>query len=301
MSSVFISIASYRDPDVVNTVRSCYDNATSKDDLFFSVFSQASEDEHPNLSFIPSNQLRLTKVDWSESLGACWAREIATKDINRKYFLQIDSHSRFLPGWDQLIIGNYERAQSFWGSRVILTNYPDPFEIDWLQPVPMDSLRGEPNLKSLKAVWHEPSKMIQAEANWPDVIDTVNGDEHFFFSANSVFCDSDLMREIPYDKELYFTGEEPSMALRAYTRGMRLVSPAVKYMFTNYNRENSKRPLHWENHAEWWGLNKSSYKRLEQIMKGNKDLGVYGIGSESLYRQYQKLIEVDLSAQDYNI
>ena len=301
MSSVFISIASYRDPDVVNTVRSCYDNAISKDNLFFSVFSQAEDGEHPDLSFIPENQLRLTKAHWSESLGACWARDIATKDINRKYFLQIDSHSRFVLGWDQQIIGNYERAEAFWGPRVMLTNYPDPFEIDWSTEPPTDNLIGYPQLKSLKAVWHQQSRMIQAQPDWPAVIDTVNGDEHFFFSANSVFCNSDLMREVPYDKELYFTGEEPSMALRAYTRGIRLVSPTVKYMFTNYNRENSKRELHWENHETWWELNRQSYRRLEKIMKGDKSLGIFGIDSESLYQQYQKLIDVDLKAQDFNI
>jgi hypothetical protein len=36
-------------------------------------------------------------------------------------------------------------------------------------------------------------------------------------------------------------------------------------------------------------------------MKGDKTLGVYGIESESLYQQYQKLIDVDLKAQDFNI
>jgi hypothetical protein len=213
----------------------------------------------------------------------------------------MDSHSRFVLGWDQQIIGNYERAEAFWGPRVILTNYPDPFQIDWSTEPPTDNLIGYPDLKSLKAVWHEQSKMIQAEPDWPTVVDKVHGDEHFFFSANSVFCYSDLMREVPYDKELYFTGEEPSMALRAYTRGIRLVSPSVKYMFTNYNRENAKRELHWENHTDWWELNRASYKRLEKIMKGDKSLGIFGIDSESLYQQYQKLIDVDLKAQDFNI
>lgn len=301
MSSVFISIASYRDPDVVNTVRSCYDNAISKDDLFFSVVSQAEEGEHPDLSFIPESQLRLIKHHWSESKGVCWAREIASRELNRKYFLQIDSHSRFLPGWDQIIIGNYERALTFWGSRVILTNYPDMFLMNWDTNPPSEIFDGYPHLKSIKVRWSHEDKMPKSENEWPTVIDTVNGDEHSFFAAGSVFCLSSLLLEIPYDAELYFTGEEASMAVRAYTRGIRLVSPAVKYMFSNYDRTNSKRPLHWEDNEEWESLNHKSYERLERIMKGDKTLGVYGIGSESLYCQYQKLIGIDLQVQDFNI
>jgi hypothetical protein len=92
---IFLSIASYRDPDLINTVKSAYENAKNKESLFFSVFSQAENEEHPDLSFIPESQIRYSKTHWSESKGACWARSRSTNNLKEKYFLQIDSHSRF--------------------------------------------------------------------------------------------------------------------------------------------------------------------------------------------------------------
>ena len=295
---IFISIASYRDPDLVNTVKSCYNNAQNKKLLFFSVFSQAEYSEHADLSFIPQSQIRYLKTHWSESKGACWARSISTNNLKGKYFLQIDSHSRFKNNWDELIINNYKNAQKFWGNRIIITSYPDPFE---LNDDETDRLVDYPLLKKLNTYWHEESKMIQADPNWGNVSDTLNGDEIFFLSANCYFSLIDIVDQIPYDELLYFTGEEPSLAIRAYTRGIRLISPVVKFMYTNYNRPNSKRKLHWEDHDVWWKLNQDSYKRLSLIMTGDKSLGKYGIESPLLFEQYQKIVGINLLEKDYNI
>ena len=294
VNRIFLSIASYRDPDLINTVRSAFDNAIYPDSLIFSVFSQAEESEHPDLSFVTN--LRYQKAHWSESLGACWARERANRNLEGDYFLQIDSHSRFLPGWDKLLIQAYKRAQTFWGNRIFFTNYPDPFELD---------ADGNPELFAqaaffkLKAYWHEPSNMVQGE--WADVVDTANGDEQYFMSANSMFAEVKLMQEVPYDAELYFTGEEPSLALRAYTRGIRLISPTIKFMFTNYNRPNSKRRLHWEDHPQWHELNRKSYDRLKLIMSGDTNLGKYGIGSKFLFQQYQRVTDINLEDKSQTI
>jgi len=293
---IFVSIASYRDPDLINTVKSCYENAKNKHLLYFSIFSQAEDNEHVNLSFIPENQIRYIRTHWSESKGACWARSISTDNLIGKYFLQIDSHSRFKNNWDELIINNYIDAQKFWGNKIIITSYPDPFE---LNEDGTDSLIEYHSLKKLKAFWHEESKMIQSSPNWEDVVDIVNGDEIFFLSANCYFSLIDIVKEIPYDELLYFTGEEPSLALRAYTRGVRLISPVVKFMYTNYNRPNSNRKLHWEDHSEWWKLNQDSYKRLSLIMTGDQSLGEYGIKSPLLFEQYQKIVGINLLEKDY--
>lgn len=285
---IFLSIASYRDPDLVNTVRSAYDNATNPADIFFSVFSQAEEHEHPDLSFV--DQLRYQKSHWSESLGACWAREIATRDLVGDYFLQIDSHSRFVKGWDEILINAYKKAQQHWGERIWFTNYPDAFELDEAGNAVLQPLQ---TLYKLRAHWHEDSRMVMGA--WEDVKDTENGDEQYFMSANCMFAETKLAAEIPYDRELYFTGEEPSLGLRAYTRGMKLISPTVKFMYTNFNRPNSKRRLHWEDHPHWHQINQKSYERLSKIMTGDLSLGIYGIGSTELFDEYQKVTGIDLS------
>lgn len=285
---IFLSIASYRDPDLINTVRSAYDNAADPDNIFFSVFSQAENFEHPDLSFV--SQIRYQKAHWSESLGACWAREIANRNLVGDYFLQIDSHSRFVKGWDTKLITAYKKAQDHWGERIWFTNYPDPFELDENNNAVLQPLQ---KFHKLRATWHGESRMVMAE--WDDVLDTDNGDEQYFMSANCMFAETQLATEIPYDGKLYFTGEEPSLGLRAYTRGMKLISPTIKFMYTNFNRPNSKRRLHWEDHPQWHQINKQSYERLSKIMTGDLSLGVYGVGSLELFEQYQKFTGINLS------
>lgn len=289
--SIFISIASYRDPDLINTVQDCWNKAKFKDKLYFSIVSQAEDSEHPDLSFIPSDQIRYVKKHWKESKGACWAREIASRDVKTDYFLQIDSHSRFVENWDETALYTYTVCQSFWGNRIVMSNYPYPFEIDWIS--------GEAKLSAwtkeshgyeefkLRAEWDEPSRMVVAR--WEPCEPKEGGHEIFFVSANSLFCDAAYIREVPYDSDLYFTGEEPSLAIRFYTRGIKIINTPSNYMYTNYNRDNGKRPLHWGDHPEEYGkLNQSSYKRLSLIMTGDTSLGIYGIGSEELFKEYQE-------------
>jgi hypothetical protein len=284
MSKIFISIASYRDPDLINTVKNCYNNASNKEELFFSILSQAEDNEHPDLSFIPNNQIKYLKVHWSESLGACWARTITSKDSFGDFFLQIDSHSRFKFDWDNIIVNSFNKVSKYWSRDIIITNYPDPFEID---KEGNEKLVDYSDLRKLDAYWDEESKMIQAFYDWPNTVNTKVGDEVFFLSGNSFFCTIDVIKRIPYDSELYFTGEEPSMALRAYTRGIKLISPVVKYMYTNYKRDFPPRNLHWQDHSVWWQLNQKSYQRLAKIMTGDMSLGIFGIGSKDLFKKYQ--------------
>lgn len=284
MNKIFISIASYRDPDLINTVLDCYKNASNRSNLFFSILSQAEDYEHPDLFLIPDNQLRYNKVHWSESMGACWARSITSENIIGDYFLQIDSHSRFKKNWDSLILDDYKKCQSHWGKDIVLSNYPDSFTIDWENN--KDELKPFDNFYKLRAEWDDAAKMVVPR--WEECQELEFGHEVFFVSANNLFCSTEIMKQVPYDKELYFTGEEPSLALRFYTRGFKIINPTIRYMYTNYDRDNGKRNFHWVDHVDWHLLNKKSYQRLSKIMTGDTSLGVFGIGSYELFKEYQE-------------
>jgi glycosyltransferase involved in cell wall biosynthesis len=287
---IFVSIASYRDPDLINTVKSCYENSSNKDSLFFSIFSQAEDLEHPDLSFIPEGQIRYLKTHWSESRGACWARATSTRNIIGDYFLQIDSHSRFIKNWDIEILNNYKNAQDFWGNKIILTNYPDPFELSEESYL----LLPYETLKKIDAFWDKDLEVVGSKMPWSDVQDLENGDEVFYICAGCIFTTSDIMKQLPYDKDIYFYGEEPTLAIRAYTRGIRMISPVVKFMFTNYNLKNSKRRVHWEDNDFWGELQRTSSIRVSDIVQNKKPMGKYGIKSPLLFEQYQKIVGIPI-------
>ena len=102
--SIFISIASYQDPLLVSTIWSAYSNACNKKDLIFSICDQS--DNPVKINELPfAQQIRYDHVDPLFAKGPCWARHRAQSFYAaEEYFLQIDSHTQFLPDWDILFI-----------------------------------------------------------------------------------------------------------------------------------------------------------------------------------------------------
>ena len=102
--SIFISIASYQDPLLVSTIYSAYQNANDKDALVFGVCDQSDNpDNILDIEF--AKQIHYDHVDPLFAKGPCWARHRAQSFFqDEDYFLQIDSHTQFSPGWDEKFI-----------------------------------------------------------------------------------------------------------------------------------------------------------------------------------------------------
>ncbi len=103
-------LAAYREPELALTIESCVDNATHPDRLRFGVCQQW-DDTIPDAGFDSLDALRervplrLVRFGHRESRGGCWARW-ATQSLydGEQYTLQVDAHSRFLPGWDTELV-----------------------------------------------------------------------------------------------------------------------------------------------------------------------------------------------------
>jgi hypothetical protein len=290
-----ISIASYRDPQLVPTVRSAFDNAKDPKGLRFNVVSQAENDEHPDLSFIPEEQLNYQKFHWKESKGVCWARHKASQDLRRRYFLQIDSHSRFRKNWDEIIVNAYEKSFDHYGS-IVFSCHPDGYTV-------LENGEDEKELSysipKVLAQWDEKEKMIGP--TFGTASSNPFGDEIYYLAAGSLFCYSDYLRMIPYDPLLYFAGEEASLALRLHTRGIRIINTPVKFMWHEYKSSwkegEKKRQLHWDDDPDWAEINRASYERLSLILSGDMSFGIYGIGSEELYNDWIDKTGIDLRSK----
>jgi hypothetical protein len=102
MDKIFINIAAYRDPLLLRTLHEALDNADNPNDLIFGIGMQYEEEIYPDLSFVPQEQLRIIKYDIDNRPGVTKIRhEISSIAYNNeKYFLMIDSHTKFEMGWD---------------------------------------------------------------------------------------------------------------------------------------------------------------------------------------------------------
>ena len=95
---IFISIACFCDPDVVNTVKDCFDKASSSARVEIGVCLQAKPNDASYDALSDIAQVIVDRIDVTEARGPIYARarcEALMTDAD--YFLQIDCHSRFSP------------------------------------------------------------------------------------------------------------------------------------------------------------------------------------------------------------
>jgi len=74
--TIFVQIASYRDPELIPTLEDLLSKASNPDRLHICVANQFSEDDDFNLPDSYRNDERFTIIDipFKESKGVCWAR-----------------------------------------------------------------------------------------------------------------------------------------------------------------------------------------------------------------------------------
>jgi glycosyltransferase involved in cell wall biosynthesis len=125
-NTVFIQIASYRDPELLPTLKNCLDKAKYPENLRFSIaWQHSSEDEWDNLDqYKNDSRFRIIDIDYKDAKGACWARnQIQQKYDGEKYTFQLDSHHRFIQDWDEELINMILQLQNKGYEKPLLTSY----------------------------------------------------------------------------------------------------------------------------------------------------------------------------------
>ena len=132
---IFVSIASYRDPEAPHTLHNLFAQAAAPSRVFAGVCFQCSLEGDEDADCLDLSALRPEwmanvrelRVPWREARGPVWARFlIQTKLLgDEEYLLQIDSHTRFVPSWDAKLLAMLGRCPS---PKPILTTYPLPYE-----------------------------------------------------------------------------------------------------------------------------------------------------------------------------
>ena len=75
---IFIQIASYRDPQLIPTIKDAISKAKNPENLIFSIARQF----HPNDKFDDlseyenDNRFKILNIPYEESKGVCWARNL---------------------------------------------------------------------------------------------------------------------------------------------------------------------------------------------------------------------------------
>lgn len=296
--TLFVSIAAYRDPELLPTMRDCIERARYPRDLRFGVCWQHAEDETPPDG--DDARLRLIDVPWHASRGACWARaEIMKLWQGEDFFLQLDSHHRFVDGWDGLLLAELEKCGS---AKPILSTYAAPFDPSAPPPENGEPMRIEFERFSDDGIPVLRSRVI---ADWAGLQRPLRAR---FVAAGFLFTGGGFVNDVPYDPELYFHGEEITLAIRAFTHGYDLFHPSRHVLWHEYTR--SHRPKHWDDHVracgvecEWHVLDTASRAKVRQFLV-EPQIGRFGCGSERSFADYEAYAGLSfrhLRAQDYTL
>jgi len=286
---IFIQIASYRDPQLLPTLRDCIDKAKNPKKLVFSIAWQHSEeDTWDNLDeFKNDKRFRIVDIPYSESKGACWARNQLQQNYSGdEYTLQLDSHHRFVENWDEELINMIEQLKDKGHEKPLLTGYVSSFDPDndpaarIKQPWKMNFDRFIPE----GAVFFLPAT-IDDYASRTEPIPAR------FYSAHFCFTLGSFVEEVPHDPEYYFHGEEISIAVRAYTHGYDLFHPHKTIVWHEYTRKGRKKQ--WDDDKLWVSKNVHCHKRNRKLfeMDGEVkdiDFGIYDFGKVRTLEDYER-------------
>jgi hypothetical protein len=279
--TIFVSIAAYRDPDLVPTIQDCIRRARWPGELRFGICWQHGEGDTPPDA--DPRRMRVIDVPWQASRGACWARaEIMKLYDGEDYFLQIDSHHRFVQDWDALLLDQAARTGA---ARPLLTTYAAPFQPD--RPLPGHDVPTGMKFNCFRADG-PPSTGITMQPDWVGRSGPVRGR---FLSAHLLFTLGSFVEDVPYDPDLYFYGEEISLAIRAFTHDYALFHPNVHVMWHQDPRRPT--PLHWDDHVEGAGVRVTAAERDQaSLTKVNRflaepEVGPLACGTARSFQEYQ--------------
>ncbi|MCV2349659.1 UDP-N-acetylglucosamine-transferase [Paucibacter sp. Y2R2-4] len=295
---IFISIAAFCDPLLGFTIRSALRQASHPERVFIGLVEQQVPELRLQLPDSLQQQVRSIHIHPLEARGPCWARALAMGlHQGEEWFLQVDSHTWFEPGWDERFIRWGQACQKL-NPRCLITAYPNPFTLVDGQPVAQ--------LVSTQVLAHVVKTDCQFDPAHPVLYFEgvpVASDKPIYglhVAAGCLFAPGSVVNALPYDPFLYFHGEEQSFALRAWTQGWDIFHvPAVPLYHHYVGAGGSGRPMHWspeldaQRKVRSGVLSEAANRRLSALLWEQADLGVYGLGRERSLADYAEFSGID--------
>lgn len=302
---IFIQIAAYRDAELVPTIIDCMSRARHPENLMFSIaWQHAAEDTWDNLNSFKNNpQFKILDLDYRESRGVCWARNLLQQNYaDEAWTLQLDSHHRFVPDWDVLLLTMHQQLKEMGIAKPLITGYPPSYH-------PQNDPQGRMQTP-LKMNFDRfmPEGYIRCKPAAIDNFQALNTPlAARFYSAGFAFASGDFVRKIPHDPNFYFNGEETGITARAFTWGYDLFHPHRIITWHEYTR--TGKPKQWNDDPDWSSRDQNSHLRIKKLLEMDGetpdiDFGCYDLGPVRTledYEQYAGLSFKRRAVQQYTL
>ena len=247
MASIFVQIAAYRDFEVTPTILDAIKQSSGNHTINFGVHTVYLEEPEINIPDLPNVKHAESKAP--DNIGLGIGRALAHQFYDGEdYYLQCDSHSRFIKGWDEVAIHSVLNYQIQGIHKPLLTMYPANY---WYPS--LDAKFVEKDVLSLGQLrnisFHEnPDQFRKTRIPLQTAMPITDGSVFVkSVSGGSIFTVNGFQ---PFNTDIAFYGEEIWLAARAYTHGFDIVVPDEQYMYHLYYNHNkpaeiNKRKLLW--------------------------------------------------------
>ena len=301
--TIFVQIASYRDPELQWTLKDLFEKAKRPENIFVGICHQydmkGDEDKHLfEIPFSHPEQLRIDEVDYREAKGLFFARS-KTQQLykNEKWTAQFDSHMRFYKNWDEIAILQLKKLIKQGYKYPLITSYPPGYN-----PETNEIEDNNTSLMTVKIFDKNTGIIRMTNCNY-------NCFEYFtntaFISGNNFVTLAEQILKVPYDKYMYFT-DEANISVRSWTNGFDFFNLENNYVAHLWNTEKLKntkanrRVISDDNKTGYHNNSKSNAREraLFNMQKSNdpevlENIKEYGLGNKRTLRDYERFSGVD--------
>jgi len=286
--TIFVSVASYRDSQCSDTIKSLFEQADKPERVFVGVCEQNKSDEPKEACVAPRlpENVRRIQIPYLEAKGPTYARYLcSTLYQGETWFAQIDSHTKFVKGWDTKAIKSARACPS---EKPVLTHYPRKIEEydseDKSVPVLCKSKFDGQGVVTFESVIMQPPK-----DGVPRKVP--------FVSGGFVFMPGKAVRDVLFDPSLpyLFQGEEILHSARLWTAGYDFFTPLENIVYHFYERKDH--PKFWNDVQATGEVQKETIRKVKRLLGLEQPPLVgyaYGMGTTRSLESYWQFAGVDI-------
>jgi len=307
--TILLHLPSYRDPELIPTIKDALLNAKYPKRIHFGICRQYHpEDGFDNLDeFRDDPRFKIMDVLYTEAQGLPWARAQINEKLltDEDYILQLDSHHRFAKNWDVTLIKMHKQMEKK-GYKPILAAYL-PLYTPFNDPAGRTM---EPWQQHFVCFYPHGTIFIRPGllTGWQDMKEPAPSR---FLSGHFCFARSEWAREIKHDPDIYFSGEEINLTVRSYTHGYDMFHPHELVVWHSTMREERDGILKWDDDSkrgvDWWTKQETARAKIRQLFRvedNGFDLTGYDLGTVRTLADYETYAGVNFknkSVQKYTL
>lgn len=306
-NTILIHLPSYRDPELIPTIKSALNNAEFPERLRFGICRQFNpQDGFDNLDeFRADSRFKILDIPYRESNGLPWARAQINDNLltDEDFVLQLDSHHRFIQRWDSFLLEMFFQKEKN-GVKPIIAGYlpsynpfNDPEEratVPWQTQFACFYPHG--------TIFIRPGLLT----GWENLVEPVPAR---FLSGHFAFARSQWARDVKHDPDIYFSGEEINLTARSYTHGYDIFHPHKLIIWHSTMRVERSGMLKWDDDSKrgikWYEKQEFARKKIRVLfgveLDDNIHFGEYGLGDTRSFQEFETYIGVNFKTKSVQL